>query len=294
MPTFDKKLYYILGGVVFLIIFYNLFLGAPFDFKTGDIINIPEGSNLRSVSLKLKNENIIKSRTAFEAFVILNGGEKHIIPADYLFESKESVWEVARRITKGERHLAPIAVTIPEGFDTNDMALAFAPKLPSFDKNKFLMEAKSKEGYLFPDTYFFFTTDTEVDALRLMSANFDKKILPLQIPIKASGKSESQIIIMASIVEREAKGDADRAVIAGILWKRIQIGMPLQVDAAPDTYKVVGLPKAPICNPGLEAIKAAITPQASAYLYYLHDKEGNIHYAKTFQEHILNRIKYLK
>ena len=70
--------------------------------------------------------------------------------------------------------------------------------------------------------------------------------------------------------------------------------MPLQTDAAPETYKVKGLPKNPISNPGLEAINSAINPQNSSYLYYLHDKDGNIHYAKNFEEHKANKLKYLK
>ena len=99
---------------------------------------------------------------------------------------------------------------------------------------------------------------------------------------------------MASIIERESKGDVDRRVISGILWKRIKIGMPLQVDAAPDTYKTKGLPKSPIGNPGILAIQAAIHPTRSPYLYYLHDKNGNIYYAKTFLEHKQNIARYLK
>ena len=109
-----------------------------------------------------------------------------------------------------------------------------------------------------------------------------------------SKRSFEDIIIMASIIEKEAKGDADRAMISGILWKRISIGMPLQVDAAPETYKSRGLTKSAISNPGLEAIKSAIYPQKSPYLYYLHDKNGGIHYAKNFSEHQSNEQKYLR
>lgn len=126
-----------------------------------------------------------------------------------------------------------------------------------------------------------------------MNNNFEKKITPLLGEIASSGRNEKDIIVMASIIERESKGDIDRGVISGILWKRISINMPLQVDSAMETYKVKGLPKSPIGNPGLEAIKATIHPQSSPYLYYLHDKNGNIHYAKTFTEHIKNKLKYL-
>ena len=98
---------------------------------------------------------------------------------------------------------------------------------------------------------------------------------------------------MASVIEREAKGDIDRELISGILWKRIAMNMPLQVDASPETYKTKGLPRSPISNPGLAAIKAAVYPKNSSYLYYLHDKSGIIHYAENLSEHNKNARKYL-
>ncbi len=131
-----------------------------------------------------------------------------------------------------------------------------------------------------------------------MSENFNKKISSILPEIskmeKSTGRTEQDILIMASLVERESKGDIDRAVISGILWKRIKLGMPLQVDAALETYKIKGLPKKPIANPGLEAIRAALYPKNSPYLYYLHDKNSVIHYARTFTEHRQNILKYLK
>jgi UPF0755 protein len=127
-----------------------------------------------------------------------------------------------------------------------------------------------------------------------MHENFKKKVAPLRAEIDAFGKSEEEIIIMASIVEREADGDSDREVISGILWKRLERGIALQVDAAPVTYERRGLPESPIANPGLLAIEASLRPQASSYLYYLHDKEGGIHYARTFDEHRANIARYLK
>lgn len=288
-----KNAIYLLSLVLFLILFYFFFLSAPKNFPVGVVVKIEPGMSLRKVSLKLKNEHIIRSRVLFEAFAIILGGEKQAISANYFFESKLSVYEVARRISKGEHDMAPVSVTIPEGFDLNQIGDAFAQELTNFNKVKFLFQAKNLEGYLFPDTYFFLTTDNEKDVIESMSKNFEKKIAPFRPEIISSGKTEKDIIIMASIIEREAKGDADRGVISGILWKRVSINMPLQVDAAPETYKTRGLPESPIGNPGLLAIKASIHPQSSPYLYYLHDKDGNIHYAKTFAEHVKNKLKYL-
>ena len=121
---------------------------------------------------------------------------------------------------------------------------------------------------------------------------------------------------MASLIEKEASGEKDRNIVSGILWKRIEKGIPLQVDApflyilgkesseltksdlsinSPfNTYKYKGLTPSPIGNPGLDSIKAAINPEDSPYLYYLHDAEGNIHYARTYSEHQKNIRTYLK
>jgi UPF0755 protein len=279
--------------IMFLLAQY-LFLSAPSSFKENVIFNIKEDTNLRQLSFQLKKENIIRSRAAFEAFAIVYEGEKHIIPGDYLFEKKIPVYEIAHRVSKGQYHLGPIKVTIPEGFTVAQIATAFQGKMTNFNSDRFLLEAKEKEGYLFPDTYFFTRRDTDIEVLEYMSDNFEKKITPIRSEIVSSGKTEKEIIIMASIIEKEAKGSTDRAFISGILWKRISIGMPLQADAAPITYKEKGLPDNPISNPGLESIKASIYPQSSPYLYYLHDIDGVIHFARNFEEHKANKIKYLK
>ena len=289
---FRKLSFYILGVILFIYFTVFLFLSAPFNFPKGIVVNIEKGENLRELSFDLKEKKIIRSRVAFEAFVIMYGGEKHISVGDYLFENKLPVFEVARRIAQKDRRLASVRITIPEGFDINQIADLSLSKLRNFKKENFLL--KAKEGYLFPDTYFFFSSDNEEDVLRYMSENFNKKIKLVEKEIILSNKTENNIIVMASIIEKEAKGDTDRGYISGILWNRIKKNMPLQVDSAMETYREKGLPQNPICNPGLESIKASIEPTQSNYLYYLHDKNGVIHYAKTFEEHKKNKLKYLK
>ena len=147
LSKFNKKIvFYVIGFFVFLIVFYSLFLSAPGNFPLGNIIRIEKGSSLRSISFLLKNQNIIRSRVAFESFVIMLGGEKHIISSDYLFENKLSVWSVAKRIVDGEHHMAPVSVTIPEGFNLNQIADTFVSKLTNFNKTKFLLKAEKLEG----------------------------------------------------------------------------------------------------------------------------------------------------
>jgi UPF0755 protein len=187
-----------------------------------------------------------------------------------------------------------IIVTFPEGMTNIEMSALLAAKIPHFDKNVFLKKVNDLQGSLFPDTYFFTQSSTVDKIISELSLNFHKKVDPLKEEIHKSGYSLSDIIVMASLVEAEAHGKNDAPIISGILWKRISEKMPLQVDADPETYKTVGLPKNPINNPGLISIEAALAPTETPYFFYLHDKEGTIHLAKTFAEHKKNIAKYLR
>lgn len=277
----------ILGGYLFMI-------RPPQDFKPGQIFSVEEGDSLRKLSFKLKDGSFIRSRVAFETLVIFYGGEKHLVVGDYIFPDRISVVVLAKKMATGDRQIGLVKITIPEGFNNKEIAEVADLKLKNFNKDKFLSLANEEEGSLFPDTYFFSTTDDESSVMQLMSKNFKNKTKEVLDTVRASGRDVREVITMASILEKEASGDADREIISGILWQRIKIGMPLQVDAVPSTYKEKGLPEAPVSNPGLATIKAAFYPKSSPYLYYIHDKEGNTYYAKSFSEHRQNINKYLK
>lgn len=181
--------------------------------------------------------------------------------------------------------MVQVRVTIPEGYTAKDIASRFN-RFKNFDKDIFLGITQGKEGYLFPDTYFLTGQETETEVVEKMESNFINKV----------GDIKKDILIMASILEKEAKTEEDKKIISGILWKRLDAGMLLQVDASLDynTYSYQGLPSEPICNSGLDSIQAALHPVDSPYWYYLSDKNGNIHYAKTFEEHKINKEKYLR
>ncbi|MFA6392538.1 MAG: endolytic transglycosylase MltG [Candidatus Paceibacterota bacterium] len=195
---------------------------------------------------------------------------------------------------RGDHKIDQIKITFIEGSTNEDIVRLLSEKISNFNKDVFLNDPRSKQGYLFPDTYFFFPFATPDEVLKAMTLNFTKRVLLLDQDIKSSGRSLEDIIIMASILEKEASGKEDIGIISGILWKRIKLGIPLQVDIAPATYKESGLPQKPIGNPGLRAIKAAINPIVTSYLFYLHDKDGKVHYAVNFTEHKKNIAKYLK
>lgn len=248
--------------------------------------------------------------------MITLGSERRVSDGEYYFDSPVSSLQIALRISGRQFGIDRTKVTFPEGFTNKQMAERLASVFPGFDPVLFLTLAKGTEGYLFPDTYGFFPSVTPDFVVAALKRNFTNKVDPLTQEIKESGRSLHDVMIMASIVEKEAAGDGDRAVVAGILWKRFDTDLALQVDApflyilgkesseltradlainSPyNTYRNKGLPPTPIGNPGLASIKASIHPQTSPYLYYLHDKDGMIHYASTYKEHQKNIAKYLR
>lgn len=304
------------GALYVSISLVNFLVMPPKSFPIPYQITIDSGQSLFSISNELYKDKAIKSKRVFEMLMLTFGSDKTISRGEYYFEKPINVVSLAMRISGREFGVDKAKVTFPEGFTNKQMANRLSKEISDFDTEAFLTLTKDKEGYLFPDTYHFLPWATIESIMETLEKNFTKKITPLQKDIESSGKSLEDIIIMASIIEKEAKGEEDRYFISGILWKRISKGIPLQVDApflyilgkesseltradlsinSPfNTYKNKGLTPSPIGNPGLESIKASIKPKDSPYLYYLHDSDGNIHYAKTYTEHLKNINKYLK
>jgi len=273
---------------------------------------IENGASISETAAMLRNDRVIVSPRIFRYY--LRG--KTILAGDYLLDKRESIFSIADRLVAGDFRVPVAKVLITEGENIFDIAKAISADIPSFDSKSFLSLAAQEEGYLFPDTYFFLHTVTPEEVIKTMKDNFKTKTLSLAEKISKSGHSEAEIITMASIVEREAVTPKDRRIVAGILWKRISIGMRLQADAtfgyingkgsasltiddlkidSPyNTYVYKGLPPGPIANPGLDAISSSIEPTKTPYLYYLSDKNGDMHYAKTFDEHIANKQRYLR
>ena len=297
------------------IVMYATIMRPPTDFPENSIVSVEQGDTLAGTAAAFAERNIVRSKSLFQFFAVLYGGDRSIAAGDYYFEKPVPVHEVARRLVAGEHHLEPVRLTFPEGTQTKEMAAILDNRLPYFDAGDFLEKTEGKEGYLFPDTYLFFPTAKSDEVIKTMSNTFAKKIAPLEAEIAASSHTLAEIVTMASIIEGEANRSEDRLIVSGILWKRIALGMPLQVDAtfryingkgsaelslkdlkidSPyNTYVNKGLPPGPISNPGLDAIKAALRPHESPYLYYLHDPTGQIHYGKTHAEHVRNKQKYL-
>lgn len=301
--------------LVFLVLsFWVLISSTPKGFQQNTLFKVEEGESLKRIAKNLDESKIIKSKNLFSILLVLENKSNKIMAGEYLFHEPTSIFNVAKRLTNGEYGITSKTVVIKEGFTLNQMANVFEEEFINFDRKKFEIQTSLYEGYLFPDTYIFpENVDTET-IINKMKDNFDDKIRGVQDLIQNSGKSLEEIIIMASIIEKEATEDS-RQEVANILWHRMEIGMPLQVDAtfvyergkgtfdltkadlrtdSPyNTYTNAGLPPTPISNPGLEAIKAAATIEETGNLFFLTGSDGEMYYAETHDDHVTNKQKFL-
>lgn len=284
-----KKVLVLLVLLVSVLIFWATTISAPKN-ENPVVIHIKQGDKLSDITEELENRGVVKSGSFLRSTITFLDKDTSIPVGDYYFDRPMNIYRVAYMLATGTHNVDPIKITFPEGITRKEIADLLAKKIPDFDKEKFLKETKDMEGYLFPDTYFFFPLTTVEEIVSQMKNNFDKNTKDLLY-----GKENvSDIVIMASIVELEAKDGTDAPIIAGILWKRLELGMPLQVDVWKETYKKKGLPERPIANPGVRAIGATVNKEETPYLYYLHAKDGTIYLAKTYTEHKKNISKYLK
>lgn len=281
---------FLLGIILFVLAVWAI--TPPASFPAGSIITIPAGSGLYALSQKLEKENVIRSPFWFRAVAIMLGGERDMKAGEYYLSRPQNPFVIAWRIFRGKHQIETVKVTIPEGFTVKAISAIFDDKFSFFDNA--LFERMAPEGYLFPDTYFVPITATASSTTKLLRDNFIVKIFPVMPEVELSKRSLEEIVTMASLIEAEAKTKEDRVMVSDILWKRLKIGMPLQVDSEMGTYEWNGLPEKPINSPGLESINAALHPTTTPYLYFLTGNDGNMYYSKTFDEHVAKKQKYLR
>lgn len=301
--------------VVVLSVLYIVLFSAPSDFSP-QIIYLRYGQGAQSISKQLTAAHVVRSSIMLRSAIILLGGERNVTAGAYEFDSRQNVFTIAYRVIHGKVGYIPTKITIPEGTDNAEIGVLVHATFPQISEEEFAALVKGKEGFLFPDTYFFPPFARAEDIVTQLEGTFDDKIAPYQDQIKASGHSLNEIITMASILEQEVKTDADRKMVAGILWHRIDIGMRLQVDStltyilgktskeltsadlhndsSYNTYIHTGLPPGPIANPGLVSINAALNPTPNDYIYFLSDKNGITHFSVTLKEHADQINTYLK
>lgn len=270
---------------------------------------IKRGEGALSFSRRLEDEGIIKNAFIFRIYLGLSGLDKKIQAGSFKLSGQNSAEEIAQSLTKGR---IDKWVTIIEGLRKEQTAEILVEDF-DIDEKKFLSQVR--EGELFPDTYLIPTNANEAKILAIFRKNFETKVnAALLETAKKRRLTKDQVLILASIVEREGRNESERPTIAGILIKRWREGMTLgadatvqyalgysseektwwrknltaddlQVNSSYNTRKKVGLPPTAICSPGLSSIRAVVEPRETPYYYYLHDKEGRAHYSETFKEH---------
>jgi len=282
------------------------------------IFMINKGEGLNSIANKLANEKLIRNKVVFYLIVKQLGIEKKIQAGEFRLSKSMGTTQLAQTLTHGT---SDTWVTIIEGLRKEEVAQELSANF-KISEIEFIEQAK--EGYLFPDTYLFPKNASIDTILTIISRNFNSKFNEdIKQKSRSKGLTERQVLTIASLVEKEAKSPEDKQQVASIILKRHVNDWPLDIDATVqyalgyqkktktwwkkdltqedleadsqyNTRKYKGLPPAPICNPGLDSINAAVSADSQTpYWFYLSDKTGKMHYAITLEEHNSNISKYL-
>lgn len=331
-----KTLSTIIGAVALVLLLFFLFLSFEIylpvnPFSSENITyDLKKGESVNNIAIDLKRLGLVRDSNFLRFYLLGSLKYGNLKAGRYLLSPKMSAYEITRKMVQGDT--LKTKVTIPEGWNVATIS-QYLESQNLCSRDEFLqivgenwseaftfLQDKPKnlnlEGYIFPDTYTFEADKTCRDVVVTALSNFGKKVTPsLQAEIKNQHTSVFDIVVMASILEKEVKTLNDKKLVAGILWKRIDAGMPLQIDATVNyvtqknqpsvssddqqidspynTYKYRGLPLGPISNPGLDSIMAAIYPTKSDYWYFLTTGDTVI-YSKTLDEHNAAKAKYLK
>ncbi len=309
-------LLFLLGGFAF---YFEGSLPVDKNDTQNRIFVIPPGQGLNAIARDLEKDGFIRNKIVFILVVKQLGIEKNIQAGDYRLQRSLSATDLAKSLTKGS---LDAWFTVIEGLRNEEVADQVTKDLgiPSAD---FLAEAQ--QGYLFPDTYLIPKDATSETVLSIMRNNFDAKFTP-EMKAKAlkNGLTANEVVILASLIEKEALFDEDRQEIANIMLRRLKEGHKLQIDATVqyalgyqpaekrwwkksltledlkfnspyNTYLISGLPPTPISNPGKASLDAVVNASADTpYLFYIHDSKGRTHYARNLAEHQRNIDKYLQ
>jgi UPF0755 protein len=277
-------------------------------------VDIAPGRGTRTIATQLERAGALHSRYSFELLRAIKGGK--LIAGEYRFNQPATATEVYSRIVRGDVYFIPL--TIPEGYNIFDIAQAVeAAHLGSRDAflsaersqtaliSDLSPNARSLEGYLFPDTYRFGRHADPTQILSAMVRRFRRATAEAGLTTDTD-----RIVILASLIEKEVNQDSERPLVSSVFINRIALGMPLatdpsviyaalldgryrgaiyasdlQADSPYNTYRHTGLPPGPIANPGLAALKAALSPANTDYLYFVADAQGHSRFSATLKEH---------
>jgi UPF0755 protein len=299
-----------------------------FPGKTGETVHlvIKKGESLGSVAGRLRREGVIRSSLLLRIYAVMKGGDRVILHGHYLFEKGMRYGEVLDLLAKGPNY--QVRVTVPEGLTLRQTAERLSSAL-GFSVGDFLAECHSTlhpvsflegrdvtlEGFLFPKTYEIPPDASPGEVVEMMLKQFEREVAGLKWEkAKDLGLSPYEIVIVASMVEKEAKLDAERPLVAAVIYNRLRLGMPLQIDATVqyalpewkprltyqdlqvdspyNTYRRKGLPPGPICSPGKSSLMAALEPAPVDYLYYVATGDGGHFFTSDYGEFLEAKRRY--
>lgn len=284
--------------------------------NTPKIFVVNKGEGVREIANHLKTQGLIRDSVVFFLITKQRGLDKLIQAGDFRLNASMTTSQIAENLTHGT---LDIWITLPEGLRADEIADILKEKMPKYD-NTWRIPLEQNEGYLFPDTYLLPRGADVNQIISILKNNFQDKYNSIK-GAQITNLTQRQTVIVASIVEREAIFNEDRPIVASVITNRLSLGMALQMDptvqyavgydpetkkwwkkdltvddlkinSSYNTYLHPGLPAGPISNPGISALKAALNPVNTDYLYYYSDSKGHLHFAKTLQGHQENIKKY--
>lgn len=309
----------------FCVFFYGFTIPVPATNGEIVVIEVKQGMTSDQIARMLYSRGLISSPGMFQLVAKWKGLGSSLQAGEYAIHRGASVTRIVDMMAKGETNY--LQLTIPEGYTVNQIAKLIetqhigsgtkfkelAKQVPSdYDYMNNGMSSSvvyGAEGFLFPDTYKLSKGITEEQLIAMLTRQFDEKFTPeMRAQATAMGLSTREVIILASLVEKEAQVEADRPVIAGVFLNRLKQDMPLQscatiqyilgypkeelsvedteIASPFNTYLHRGLPPGPIANPGIASIRAVLHPTVTNYLYFVADKQGAHHFSRTYEDHL--------
>jgi UPF0755 protein len=289
-------------------------------------VTVPDNTNAREIAEFLAERRIVRNVEEFLFWLKVTGQERALKSGTYeLYQFKNPIYLIGR-LSAGGR--SEIIVTLPEGLTIFETAQILAYH-ELVDESRFIelchdesfihtlgLAVSSLEGYFFPDTYSFSSLQNEESIITAVVKNFAKKIARFGL---VGADSIHQVVVLASIVEKEAKYEDERPIIARVFLNRMRMSRPLEscatvfyilkkkeagldkqkltdrdleIESPYNTYLHLGLPPGPICSPGESSIRAAIWPADVDYLYFVAKGDGRHHFSRTFKEHVAAKDRY--
>jgi UPF0755 protein len=310
-----------LDAVLVVLALIGWWLLQPPTYSGERMVLVTPGQSVSEIVAAVAEAGVVRSENMLYLVTQLRFSEETIETGTYTFTSGQSTWEVAEQLLLTTPADELVSITFVEGTTVAAMAAVADAALTSITEADFIAQASSSEGLLWPETYFVPLDYTGEELVTLLRDTHDSVLAEYAEEIATHPLTQSEIVNLASILEREANDPTSKAAVAGILLNRLEAGMLLQADATIEyvletplnelppgglaenlrevdspynTYKNLGLPPTPIGNPGRNAIEAVLRPTESNNFFYLTAPDGSFYYAATYNEHLVNIDRYLR